>query len=46
MIRDTNQEFDKRTVEFNGLRSDIGILESKNYAERKDMERLESEIRD
>ena len=46
MIKDTNQELASKTVEFNGLRSDMSVVESKVYAEKKDLERLESEIRD
>lgn len=46
MIRNTNHELAEKTCEYNALRSDYSVMESKNYAEKKEMERLESEIRD
>ena len=46
MISKTNEELAERTVDFDNLRSDANIMESKNYAEKKDIERIEDEIRE
>lgn len=46
MISKTNEELAERTTDFNGLRSDANIMETKNYAEKKNIERVENEIRE
>jgi chromosome segregation ATPase len=45
-IRETNSELSGRTDEFNQLRSDLSIVEGKNFGERREIERLDNDIRD
>ena len=45
-IANTNGELGERTGEFNNLRQDYNMLEGRNYGERKDIERLEHDVRD
>ena len=45
-IADTNAELAERNAEFGSLRQDFSIMESRNYSERKEIERLEHEIRE
>lgn len=45
-LRETGESYYERTLEFNDLRGEIGVLEGKVYSEKKDLERLEGDHRD
>jgi len=45
-IRDVNGNLADRVEEYNQLRAQLSVVEGKNYAERKDIERLDIDLRD
>lgn len=46
MIADTNQQLQQATDEYNELRAELGVMETRNYSERRDIERLEADLRE
>ena len=46
IIADSNQQLQQATDEYNELRAELGVMETRNYAERRDIERLEADLRE
>ena len=46
VIADSNQQLQQATDEYNELRAELGVMETRNYAERRDIERLEADLRE
>ena len=37
---------DQQNEEYTGLRAELGVMESRNYQEKREIERLEADLRD
>ena len=46
MIQEANAVVAQQNAEFNDLRSELQVMESRNYAEKRDIERIEGDLRD
>jgi chromosome segregation ATPase len=45
-IQEANQQLGQQNEEFTELRAEVGVMESRNYQEKREIERLEADLRD
>jgi predicted nucleic acid-binding Zn-ribbon protein len=45
-IQDANQQLNSQNEEYTELRAELGVMESRNYQEKREIERLEADLRD
>lgn len=45
-IQDANQHLAQQNEDYTELRAELGVMESRNYQEKREIERLEADLRD
>ncbi len=45
-IQDANQQLAQQNEDYTELRAELGVMESRNYQEKREIERLEADLRD
>lgn len=46
LIQDSSISLAQQNEEYSELRAELGVMESRNYSEKRDIERLENDLRD